>query len=244
MNAAIARLLPRASATSVANVDAFVTVAIFSGLGLLLSLSVLVLDKYTPGDWFWTERPPVGWRQKGAPDGSRHNGRSSGAGAVAAWTKLRRLAMWAVQRFPADRLELAKVAWPFWAASKRCSATRLRVSWSPPLGSFRQIVFKATSRFAAILWSSSSWDLTPKKQWNGENLAPDRLGRESRSTLHLRDAQAGRERSSRAAAKSSRQRRQSRCQSAANAPSITRKKLNDLFAFGRIKARHLFGTAS
>jgi hypothetical protein len=29
-----------------------------------------------------------------------------------------------------------------------------------------------------------------------------------------------------------------------NAPSITRKKLNDLFAFGRIKARHLFGTAS
>jgi hypothetical protein len=38
MTAAIARLLPRASATSVANIGAFVTVALFSGLGLLLSL--------------------------------------------------------------------------------------------------------------------------------------------------------------------------------------------------------------
>jgi hypothetical protein len=52
MNAAIARLLHRASARSVVNIDTFVTVAIFSGLGLLLSLSVLVLDNYTPGDWF------------------------------------------------------------------------------------------------------------------------------------------------------------------------------------------------
>ena len=52
MSAAIARLLPRASATSVANIDAFVTVALFSGLGLLLSLSVLILDQYIPGEWF------------------------------------------------------------------------------------------------------------------------------------------------------------------------------------------------
>jgi len=52
MNAAIAKLLPRASAGSVANIDAFLSVAIFSGLGLLLSLSVLILDKYTPGEWF------------------------------------------------------------------------------------------------------------------------------------------------------------------------------------------------
>jgi hypothetical protein len=52
MSAAIARLLARASAASVANIDAFVTIALFSGLGLLLSLSVLILDQYIPGEWF------------------------------------------------------------------------------------------------------------------------------------------------------------------------------------------------
>jgi hypothetical protein len=52
MNAAIARLLPRASAMSVANIDALVAIALFSGLGLLLSLSVLILDQYIPGEWF------------------------------------------------------------------------------------------------------------------------------------------------------------------------------------------------
>jgi hypothetical protein len=52
MTAAIARLLPRASATSVANVESFVTIALFSGIGLLLSLSVLILDQYIPGEWF------------------------------------------------------------------------------------------------------------------------------------------------------------------------------------------------
>jgi hypothetical protein len=52
MAAAIARLFPGASATSIANIDSFVTVALFSGLGLLLSLSVLILDQYIPGEWF------------------------------------------------------------------------------------------------------------------------------------------------------------------------------------------------
>jgi len=52
MSAAIARLLARASSRSVANIDAFVTVALFSCLGLLLSLSVLILDQYMPGEWF------------------------------------------------------------------------------------------------------------------------------------------------------------------------------------------------
>jgi hypothetical protein len=32
--------------------DSLVSVALFSGIGLLLSLSVLILDKYTPGEWF------------------------------------------------------------------------------------------------------------------------------------------------------------------------------------------------
>ena len=52
MTAAIARLLPRASATLVANIESFVTIALFSGIGLLLSLFVLILDQYIPGEWF------------------------------------------------------------------------------------------------------------------------------------------------------------------------------------------------
>jgi hypothetical protein len=52
MNAAIARLLPRASATLVADLDTLVSTAIFCGTGLLLSLSVLILDQHIPGDWF------------------------------------------------------------------------------------------------------------------------------------------------------------------------------------------------
>jgi hypothetical protein len=70
------RLFPRASALSVANIETFVTVAIFSGVGLLLSLSALILDKYTPGEWFWTQglagrasgpksSPGVTWRVAG-----------------------------------------------------------------------------------------------------------------------------------------------------------------------------------
>jgi hypothetical protein len=51
MNAAIARIFPRISAASVAGIDSFVSVALFCGLGLLLSLSVLILDQYIPGEW-------------------------------------------------------------------------------------------------------------------------------------------------------------------------------------------------
>jgi hypothetical protein len=43
MNAAITWLLPRASAKSI---------ALFCGVGLLLSLSVLIADQYIPGEWF------------------------------------------------------------------------------------------------------------------------------------------------------------------------------------------------
>jgi hypothetical protein len=52
MSTAIAWLLPRASATSVAKIEGLVTVALFSGVGLLLSLSVLILDQNIPGEWF------------------------------------------------------------------------------------------------------------------------------------------------------------------------------------------------
>ena len=52
MSAIIAMLLTRTSATSVADMDAFVQTAIFCGIGLLLSLSVLILDQHVPGEWF------------------------------------------------------------------------------------------------------------------------------------------------------------------------------------------------
>jgi hypothetical protein len=52
MSAAIARLLPRASAKTIANLDTLVSLGIFCGLGMLLSLSVLIADQYIPGEWF------------------------------------------------------------------------------------------------------------------------------------------------------------------------------------------------
>jgi hypothetical protein len=52
MSAAIARLFPTASATSVADIQSFVLLCLFSGFGLLLSLSVMILDQYLPGEWF------------------------------------------------------------------------------------------------------------------------------------------------------------------------------------------------
>jgi len=36
----------------IANIDSFATVALFSGIGLFLSLTVLILDQYIPGEWF------------------------------------------------------------------------------------------------------------------------------------------------------------------------------------------------
>jgi hypothetical protein len=52
MNKAISRLLPRASATLAIDLDALISIAIFCGTGLLLSLSVLILDQHMPGEWF------------------------------------------------------------------------------------------------------------------------------------------------------------------------------------------------
>jgi hypothetical protein len=52
MSTVIARLLPGASAVSIADIGALVQTATFCGLGLLLSLSVLILDQSIPGEWF------------------------------------------------------------------------------------------------------------------------------------------------------------------------------------------------
>ena len=50
--ATIASFLPRASATSVGSIGSFITIALFSGIGLLVSLSILILDQHIPGEWF------------------------------------------------------------------------------------------------------------------------------------------------------------------------------------------------
>jgi hypothetical protein len=50
MNKAIARLLPRASTTT--DLETLVSIAIFCGTGLLLSLSVMILDQHVSGEWF------------------------------------------------------------------------------------------------------------------------------------------------------------------------------------------------
>jgi hypothetical protein len=52
LSAAIARILPRVSAASVVEIDTFVQVALYSCVGPLLSLSILILDQHIPGEWF------------------------------------------------------------------------------------------------------------------------------------------------------------------------------------------------
>jgi len=52
MNATITRLLPRVSAKSVDDIESFICIALFCGVGLLLSLSELIADQYIPGEWF------------------------------------------------------------------------------------------------------------------------------------------------------------------------------------------------
>jgi hypothetical protein len=52
LSAAIVRILTRASAASVVEIDGFVQVALFSGVGLLMSLSVLILDQQFPANGF------------------------------------------------------------------------------------------------------------------------------------------------------------------------------------------------
>ena len=52
MSAPAARYFPNASVESVADFRALVSVVLFCGVGLLISLSVLLLDQHIPGEWF------------------------------------------------------------------------------------------------------------------------------------------------------------------------------------------------
>jgi hypothetical protein len=52
MNTAIARHLARSSEKTTSRLGGLVSVVMFSGVGLLISLSVLLLDRHIPGEWF------------------------------------------------------------------------------------------------------------------------------------------------------------------------------------------------
>ena len=52
MTAFTARFFPKASAKTTAEFETFVSVALFCGVGLLVSIGVLLLDKHIPGEWF------------------------------------------------------------------------------------------------------------------------------------------------------------------------------------------------
>jgi hypothetical protein len=52
MTALVSRFFPKASTETVAEFETLISVALFCGVGLLISLSVLVLDQYIPGEWF------------------------------------------------------------------------------------------------------------------------------------------------------------------------------------------------
>jgi hypothetical protein len=50
--AAATKELPRASIAAKTETNDFISVAVFSGVGLLLSLAVIILDQISPGEWF------------------------------------------------------------------------------------------------------------------------------------------------------------------------------------------------
>jgi hypothetical protein len=52
MAALALRFFRRASAGRLTDIETLVSVGLFTGLGLLISISAIVLDKYTPGEWF------------------------------------------------------------------------------------------------------------------------------------------------------------------------------------------------
>ena len=47
-----AKALPRISVETKAQYSDLVAVAVFSGIGLLLSLLIIILDQSFPGEWF------------------------------------------------------------------------------------------------------------------------------------------------------------------------------------------------
>jgi hypothetical protein len=49
---AFIQAIAKGTAKANSDFDTLVKLGLFSGLGLLISVGVVVLDKYMPGDWF------------------------------------------------------------------------------------------------------------------------------------------------------------------------------------------------
>jgi hypothetical protein len=52
MGALALRFFPKASDQTLAEFKTLVSISLFCFVGLLASVSVIVLDKYVPGEWF------------------------------------------------------------------------------------------------------------------------------------------------------------------------------------------------
>ena len=52
MTATIIRTIAKGSAKVNSDFETLVQLGLFSGLGLLISVGVIVLDKFMPGEWF------------------------------------------------------------------------------------------------------------------------------------------------------------------------------------------------
>jgi hypothetical protein len=46
------RIFPRASVQAIADLETLVSISLFCFGGLLVSVSIIVADKYIPGEWF------------------------------------------------------------------------------------------------------------------------------------------------------------------------------------------------
>jgi hypothetical protein len=52
MTALAIRFFPRASVEAIADIEALLSVSLFCFGGLLVSVSIIIADKYMPGEWF------------------------------------------------------------------------------------------------------------------------------------------------------------------------------------------------
>ena len=52
MTALALKFFPKATADAIAEFEQLTSVALFCSLGLLVSVTILVIDKYSPGEWF------------------------------------------------------------------------------------------------------------------------------------------------------------------------------------------------
>jgi len=52
MTEAVVQAIAKGTAKANTDLETLLQLCLFSGLGLLISVGVIVLDKYTPGEWF------------------------------------------------------------------------------------------------------------------------------------------------------------------------------------------------